>query len=360
MNYGSSFIIRLTTIRSAPNIDAGECAYETNAGSARLTAHKTQKRAKAEPLFRVVTANMVQLRADENSMTAHGIRTAAVAGAGTMGAGIAITIARGGFKTILYDNAQAALDRAKPLIEAFFSKSVERGKLSRERSAEIIANLSFTSDITRLGNCDFVVEAIFEDIPMKCGLYAQLEKVCPPHTVFASNASTLSITQLAAGCGRPDRFVGMHYCLPAQVMKLIEMSRGIYTSEQTWDIAWQFALATGQHPVETRDTPGFILNYFCVPYHNDVIRIIEAGVAAPADIDRAMKRAFDFAMGPCELLDMIGLDTHLRGTEAFFAITNNPRLAPPPLLRRMVAAGLLGRKTKRGFYEYESAAMFGG
>lgn len=293
-------------------------------------------------------------------MTAGAIRTAAVAGVGTMGAGIAITIARGGFKTILYDSSQAALDRARPLIEGFFAKSVEKGKLSQKRSAEIVASLSYTSDIALLSESDFVVEAIYEDIRVKCGLYAQMDEVCPPHTIFASNASTLSITQLAAGSGRPDRFVGMHYCLPAQVMKLIEMSRGIYTSESTWDIAWKFALDTGQRPVETRDTPGFILNYFCVPYHNDVIRMIEAGVATPADIDRAMKNAFDFSMGPCELLDMVGLDTHLRGTEAFFAITNNPRLSPPPLLRRMVAAGLLGRKTKRGFYEYESSAMFGG
>jgi|ERR1017187_4460934 3-hydroxybutyryl-CoA dehydrogenase len=293
-------------------------------------------------------------------MTAQNIRTAAVAGAGTMGAGIAITIARSGFKTILYDSSQAALDRSRPLIENFFRKSVEKGKLSRDKAAECVSNLSYTSDITPLRECDFVVEAIFEDVPIKCGLYAQLDKICPPDTVIASNASTLSITQLAAGSGRPDRFVGMHYCLPAQVMKLIEMSRGIYTTDKTWDIAWKFALATNQHPVETRDTPGFILNYFCVPYHNDVIRMIEAGVATPVEIDRSMKKALGFAMGPCELLDMVGLDTHLRGTEAFFAITNNPRLAPPPLLQRMVAAGLLGRKTKRGFHEYESAEMFGG
>ena len=153
--------------------------------------------------------------------------------------------------------------------------------------------------------------------------------------------------------------VGAHYCLPAQLMQLVEMSRGLQTSDGSWLRAWDFARACGQYPVETKDRPGFVLNFFCVPYHNDAIRLVEAGVAAPAEIDGAIKGAMGFAMGPCELIDLIGLDTQLRASEAFFSVTNDPRTSPPPLLRRMVAAGVLGKKTSKGFYEYSRDAVFG-
>ena len=288
------------------------------------------------------------------------IKTVGVAGSGTMGAGIAIVAARAGFRTVVYDSRQEALDRARQQTAGFFAKSVERKKLSAEQVSKILSELSGTTDIGALAACDIVIEAVFEDLNVKHGLLAQLDKVCPPHTLFASNTSTLSITEIAAGSGRDDRFVGMHFCLPAQLMKLVEMSPGLKTSEKTFQAAWDFCKAMGQIPVKTKDSPGFILNYFLIPFHNDVIRLVEAGVAAPADIDRAIKTGLGYPMGPLELLDLVGLDTHLLVTEALYASTHDPRAAAPALVKRMIAAGHLGRKTGQGFYAYQGSAMFGG
>jgi 3-hydroxybutyryl-CoA dehydrogenase len=283
-----------------------------------------------------------------------------VAGSGTMGAGIAIVAARAGYKTIVFDTQQAALDRARKQTEGFFAKSVERKKLTQPQVATILANLTGTTRIEDMAACDIVIEAVFENLKVKHDLLAQLNKVCPPQTIFASNTSTLSITEIAAGSGRDENFVGMHFCLPAQLMKLIEMSPGLRTSEETFQTAWDFAKAMGQIPVKTKDNPGFILNYFLVPFHNDAIRLVESGVAAPADIDRAIKVGLGYPMGPLELLDLVGLDTHLLVAEALYSSTHEPRAAVPALVKRMIAAGQLGRKTGQGFYSYKSNAMFGG
>ncbi len=277
-----------------------------------------------------------------------------------MGAGIAIVAARAGFRTVVFDARDDALNRGRKQTEGFFAKSVERGKLSTDQVATIMAGLSGTTDIAALAECDIVIEAVFEDLKVKHALCAQLNEVCPPHTIFASNTSTLSISEIAAGSGRDERFVGMHFCLPAQLMKLVEMSPGLRTSDETFAAAWDFCKAMGQIPVKTKDNPGFILNYFLVPFNNDAIRMVEAGVAAPADIDRAIKTGLGYPMGPFELLDLVGLDTHLLVAEALYASTHEPRAAVPPLVKRMIAAGQLGRKTGRGFYTYRGNAMFGG
>ncbi len=287
------------------------------------------------------------------------IRTVGVAGCGTMGAGIAIVAARAGFRTLVYDTRAEALAKARQQSEAFFAKSVARGKLKAEQVTAILGNLAGTTKLEDFKACDIVIEAVFEDLKVKHGLFAELNQVCPAHTLFASNTSTISITEIAGGSGRDDRFVGMHFCLPAQLMKLVEMSPGLNTSEASFQAAWAFCKALGQHPVKTQDSPGFILNYFLIPFNNDAIRAVEAGVASPADIDLAMKTALGYRMGPCELLDLIGLDTQILLSEAFHRVTNDPRAACPPLLRRMVAAGRLGRKAGRGFYDYERDAMFG-
>ncbi|HYH42580.1 MAG TPA: 3-hydroxyacyl-CoA dehydrogenase family protein [Burkholderiales bacterium] len=292
-------------------------------------------------------------------MTAQ-IRTVGVAGSGTMGAGIAIVAARAGFRTIVFDANPQALERGRVQTEGFFAKSVERKKLTPEEVVKIMGGLSSTTDIAALAECDIVVEAVFESLEVKHAVCAAIDKVCPPHTIFASNTSTLSITEIAAGSGRNDRFVGMHFCLPAQLMKLVEMSPGLRTSPASFDAAWNFCKALGQIPVKTKDNPGFILNYFLVPFNNDAIRLVEAGVAAPADIDRAVKAALGYPMGPLELLDLVGLDTHLLVAEALYASTHEPRAAPPALVKRMIAAGQLGRKTGQGFYSYRGNAMFGG
>ena len=288
------------------------------------------------------------------------IRTVGIAGSGTMGAGIAIVAARAGFRTIVYDTRQAALDRARKQTEGFFAKSVQRGKLTQAEVDAILARLQGTTEVGAMAECDIVIEAVFEDLQTKHAVLQQLDSVCPASTLFASNTSTLAITEIAAGSGRADRVVGMHFCLPAQLMKLVEMSPGIRTSNDTFDAAWAFCKAMGQTPVRTRDNPGFILNYFLVPFNNDAIRLVEAGVAKPRDIDLAIKRALGYPMGPLELLDLVGLDTHLLVAEALFASTHEPRAAVPALVRRMIAAGHLGRKTGQGFYTYETNAMFGG
>ncbi|WP_375457874.1 3-hydroxyacyl-CoA dehydrogenase family protein [uncultured Enterovirga sp.] len=291
----------------------------------------------------------------------HPIRTVGICGAGgTMGAGIAIVAARSGFRTISYDRSDDALQRSHKQTAGFFGKSVERGKMEAGDRDRILAAMETTTDIEALAACDLVIEAVFEDLTTKRDLLGQLDRICPPETIFGSNTSTLSITEIAAGCSRPDRVVGMHFCLPAQLMKLVEMSPGILTSEATFATAWAWTEICGQIPVKTQDKPGFILNALLVPFNNDAIRAVEAGVAEPADIDGAIKAGLGYKMGPLELIDLIGLDTQIRLSEAFYPVTLDPRAAAPPLLRRMVAAGLLGRKSGRGFFSYETNAMFGG
>ncbi len=290
----------------------------------------------------------------------HNIKTVGVAGSGTMGAGIAIVAARAGFKTIVFDTQQTALDRARKQTEGFFAKSVERKKLTQPQVDTMLANLTATTRIDDMAACDIVIEAVFENLKVKHDVLAQLNKACKPEAIFASNTSTLSITEIAAGSGRDENVVGMHFCLPAQLMKLIEMSPGLRTSDETFQTAWDFAKAMGQIPVKTKDNPGFILNYFLVPFNNDAIRLVEAGVAAPADIDRAIKVGLGYPMGPLELLDLVGLDTHLLVAEALYSSTHEPRAAVPALVKRMIAAGQLGRKTGQGFYSYKTNAMFGG
>ena len=288
------------------------------------------------------------------------IKTVGVAGSGTMGAGIAIVAARAGFRTIVFDTRADALERARKQTEGFFAKSVERGKLTPDQVGKIMGGLTGTTEIGDLAACDIVIEAVFEDLKVKHALCAELGRVCPPHTIFASNTSTLSISEIASGSGRDERFVGMHFCLPAQLMKLVEMSPGLRTSAESFETAWDFCKAMGQIPVKTKDSPGFILNYFLVPFNNDAIRLVEAGVAKPEDIDRAVKTGLGYPMGPLELLDLVGLDTHLLVAEALYASTHEPRAAVPALVKRMIAAGQLGRKTGQGFYSYRGNAMFGG
>ncbi|MFZ2648658.1 MAG: 3-hydroxyacyl-CoA dehydrogenase family protein [Burkholderiaceae bacterium] len=288
-----------------------------------------------------------------------GIRSVGVAGCGTMGAGIAIVAARAGFPTLVYDTHAEALAKARAQSVAFFAKSVERGKLEQEQVSAILARLVGTTDLEDFKACDIVIEAVFEDLKVKHALFAELNTICPPATLFASNTSTLSITEIAAASGRDERFVGMHFCLPAQLMKLVEMSPGLNTSEASFQAAWDFCKALGQRPVKTRDSPGFILNSFLIPFNNDAVRLVEAGVAEPAEIDKAIKAALGYAMGPFELLDLVGMDTQLLLCEALHGATHEPRSACPPLVKRMIAAGHLGKKSGRGFHAYKDSKMFG-
>ena len=278
------------------------------------------------------------------------IKKVGICGAGgTMGAGIALVAARGGFETVCFDMSADALARSRKAAGTFFDRSVERGRMSAEDRDAAIVRMKDTTDLADLSDCDLVIEAVFENLEAKRELFAELDRICKAETIFASNTSTLSITQIAGGCGREDRVVGMHFCLPAQVMKLIEMSRGINTSDETFEAAWAWTEAAGQISVETQDKPGFILNALLVPFNNDVIRAIEAGLTTPEDIDTAIKSGLGYKMGPCTLLDLIGLDTQVLLGEAFYPITLDVRASVPPLLRRMVAAGKLGNKSGQGF-----------
>ncbi len=289
------------------------------------------------------------------------IKTVGVCGAGgTMGAGIAIVAARAGYSVICYDKAEASLAKAEKQTEGFFQKSVERGKMSGAERDVVLGRLSKTTKLSDLGGCELVIEAVFEDLGVKRALITDLEAVCSATTIFGSNTSTLSITEIASGCKHPERVVGMHFCLPAQLMKLVEMSPGILTSEAVFQAAWDWTVVSGQLPVKTQDKPGFILNALLVPFNNDAIRAVEAGVCDAAGIDTAIKTGLGYKMGPLELIDLIGLDTQIRLCEAFYPVTLDPRAACPPLLRRMVAAGQLGRKSGRGFYVYSGNTMFGG
>jgi 3-hydroxybutyryl-CoA dehydrogenase len=276
-----------------------------------------------------------------------------------MGAGIAIVAARAGFEVMRQDVSEAALDRAQRDTAAFFGKSVERGKMSAEARDAVMARFRHTTRLEELEGCDLVIEAVFEELSVKQALLKALHPILPAHAIIASNTSTLSITEIASGCGREDRVVGMHFCLPAQLMKLIEMSPGLLTSDATFATAWGWTEVAAQRPVKTQDKPGFILNALLVPFNNDAIRLVEAGVAEPADIDRAVKAGLGYRMGPLELIDLVGLDTQIRLCEAFYPVTLDPRAAAPPLLRRMVAAGRLGRKSGRGFFEYGKPGMYG-
>lgn len=287
-------------------------------------------------------------------------KSVGVIGCGTMGSGIAIVAARAGFKTIVVENDQQALNRGLTLIDRFFAKSVEKGKMTAAQKDEIMnERLVGTLDFNELADCGFVIEAVFEDLELKRQAFQKVNEVCPPETILASNTSTLSITSIAAGSGRPEQVIGMHFCLPAQVMKLVEVTRGLRTSDDTYKKTIQFGKDLGQVLVTTKDSPGFILNHFVVAFNNSCISAYENGLASIEDIDKAIKLGLGYPMGPFELMDYIGLDTQVRVSLALFGQVQDHRFWPPPLLIRMVDAGFLGRKTSRGFYSYKEAGMFG-
>lgn len=277
-----------------------------------------------------------------------------------MGAGIAIIAARAGFTVFCHDLSDGGLSRARKQTEAFFDKSVERGKMTAGQRDAALDRMKPTTELGALAACDLIIEAVFENLAAKRDLFRALSGICAAGTILATNTSTLSVTEIASGCGGEERVLGMHFCLPAQLMKLIEMSPGVNTSEACLAEAWAWAEAAGQTPVKTQDKPGFILNALLVPFNNDAIRAVEAGLASPADIDAAIKVGLGYKMGPLELIDLVGLETQVRLCEALYPLTLDPRASAPPLLRRMVAAGHLGRKSGRGFYSYEGNAMFGG
>lgn len=280
------------------------------------------------------------------------IRTVGVLGCGLMGSGIAQVAAVAGFEVLVRDTQDAALAQGRHAIEASLARFVEKGKLPPADRDAALGRLGFVRGLEDLAACQLVIEAIPEDLELKNRLWTALDTVATPGTIFASNTSSLPIAAMATVTSRPDRFVGLHFFSPVPMMPLVEVVRAVTTSDETFDAAMAFGRRLGKEPVAVRDTPGFIVNRLLIPYMLDAVRAVEQGVASTADVDLAMRLGAGHPMGPLTLLDFVGLDVVDRAAEVLFQEFREPRFAPPPLLRRLVTVGWLGRKSGRGFYDY--------
>lgn len=281
------------------------------------------------------------------------ITTVGVVGCGLMGAGVAQVCAAAGYRTIVREVDSARLDQGFRRITAFLDEGVKRGKVSTDDRTALLSRLTGTTSPDGLAPCDLVIEAIVENLDAKRDVYKAIERVVGPATIFVSNTSSLCITELAAATTRPDRFAGLHFFNPVPLMKLAEVVRALTTSEDTYRTVFDFARSLGKEPVTAPDRPGFIVNRLLVPYLLDAIRAYEHGLGTLEDIDAAMTLGCGHPMGPFALLDLVGLDTTYYIANIMFDEYREPAYAPPPLLKRMVLAGRLGRKSGRGFYTYD-------
>jgi 3-hydroxybutyryl-CoA dehydrogenase len=280
------------------------------------------------------------------------IKTVGVLGCGLMGAGIAQVSAASGYKTIVREVSQGLLDKGLGRIRKFLDDGIARGKVTAEQRDTTLGNLSGTTQFSAMAGCDLVIEAIIENIDDKAAAYNALEGVLGPDAILASNTSSLCVTELAARTNRPDRFAGLHFFNPVPLMKLVEVVRGLSTSEATYQALMEYSRSLGKEPVTAPDKPGFIVNRLLVPYLLDAIRCYERGLGTIEDIDQAMKLGCGYPMGPLTLLDFVGLDTTYYIANIMFDEYKDPMFAAPPLLKRMVLAGKTGRKAGEGFYKY--------
>ena len=282
------------------------------------------------------------------------IKTVGVLGAGLMGSGIAQVCAQSGFRTKVREVSDALCQRGKASIEKSFARAIEKskGKVTEADRDAALSRLSFTTNLRDLADCDIVIEAVVEDIEVKNAMWKELDGLCPPHTIFASNTSSLTIAAMAAATTRPGQMVGLHFFNPVPVMKLVEVVRTVTTSTATFDTAYAFARQLGKEPIAAKDNSGFVVNLLLVPYLVDAINQLEHGVATVEDIDKGMMLGTGYPMGPFTLLDFVGLDTTYKIAEIMFDEYRERRYAPPPLLKRMVLAGMYGRKSGKGFYDY--------
>jgi 3-hydroxybutyryl-CoA dehydrogenase len=280
------------------------------------------------------------------------IQKVGVVGCGLMGSGIAQTAAQAGYSVVVREVNDDLLKKGLGSIEKNLNRLVEKGALSAEDRDKVKGRLKGTTNVEDLKDCDIVIEAIIEQIEPKKELYAQLDKICPKTTIFASNTSSLSITEMGTATGRPDRFIGLHFFNPVPIMKLVEVVRTIATDQAAYEEAVAFAEKLGKTPVRTGDRTGFIVNRLLVPYLLDAIRVLQDGLASIVDIDNSMKLGCGYPMGPLTLLDFVGLDTTYYIANVMFDEFRETRFAPPALLKRMVLAGWNGRKSGRGFYDY--------
>ena len=282
------------------------------------------------------------------------IKTVGVLGCGLMGSGIAQVSAAAGYKTIVREVDETFLNKGLGRIRKFLDEGVAKGKVTADARDTTVGNLSGSTTLDALKDCDLIIEAIIENLEEKQQTYTALEKIVSHHAIFVSNTSSLCVTELAATTTRPDRFGGLHFFNPVPLMKLVEVIRALTTSDETYQTVFDFAESLGKEPITAPDRPGFIVNRLLVPYLLDAIRAYENGLGTVEDIDKGMKLGCGYPMGPFTLLDFVGLDTTYYIANIMFEELREPAYAPPPLLKRMVLAGRMGRKSGRGFYTYQT------
>lgn len=280
------------------------------------------------------------------------VQKVGVLGLGTMGSGIAQVCIQAGVPTVALENTAELAARGRASIEKQLSKAAEKGKLAEEDKTHQLALLEATDDLSALAGCDLVFEAVYEDLAVKTELFGRVEGVVGEDTVFATNTSALSVTEIASALKYPTRMAGMHFFNPVPVLPLVEVVRGEVTSDVAFDTAYAFAERIGKQPIACRDTPGFVVNRILVPVLTDAVRVLDEGTASVEDIDKGMKLGTSWPIGPLALIDLIGIDVMVHVCEALWHSYREPRFAPPPRLVRMAKAGLLGRKSGEGFYRY--------
>ena len=282
------------------------------------------------------------------------IKTVGVIGCGLMGSGITQVSAQSGFQTVVVEASEELLQRGLGRLRQTLDGLVDRGKLDAKARDGALARITGTVKLEDLRDCDLVIEAMTENQALKNETFAKLDRICPPHAILASNTSSCNVTAMAAATKRPTQVLGMHFFNPVPLMKLVEIVRTILSDERAVQAALEWVKAVGKVPVQAKDSTAFIVNRLLVPYLLDAIRVYEGGLATLEDIDQAMKLGCGYPMGPFTLLDLVGLDTTMYVAEVMFDEFREPRYAPPPLLKRMVMAGQLGRKSGKGFYTYSS------
>jgi 3-hydroxybutyryl-CoA dehydrogenase len=278
-----------------------------------------------------------------------------VVGLGTMGAGIAQVCVQAGFEVVGREVSPELGEKARERIDHYLSRGVEKGRLSQDDKDAALGRLTLVTELADLGGCQLVIEAAFEDLGVKRELFGELEKSVEPDAILATNTSALSVTQIADATNSRERVVGMHFFNPAPVLPLVEVIRTAYTSDEVFDTAYAFAERIGKEPVACNDTPGFIVNRILIPLLNDCVRVLDESRVTPEDVDRAMRFGVNWPIGPCALIDLIGIDVHVHASEALHAALGEERMAPPERLLRMQQAGHLGRKTGQGFYKYDTS-----
>ena len=280
------------------------------------------------------------------------IEKVGVIGAGLMGSGIAHTTAQAGYATLVREPTQELLEKGRERVAKSIERGVRKGKITTEQADAIRANITYTTELETMKDADLIIEAVPEKMDLKKALFRELDGICKESAIFASNTSSLCITEMAAATSRPTRFLGLHFFNPVPVMKLVEVIRTEWTDKAIYDLVMDFARSLGKTPITAPDRPGFVVNRLLVPYLLDAVRCLEEGLATVEDIDQGMVLGCGHPMGPFTLLDFVGLDTTYSIAEVMFDEFKEKRFAPPPLLKRMVLAGFHGRKSGRGFYDY--------